>query len=176
MEEETYSEVIFTTTKDDETDSLNIYASLVLRDMENDETKLIGYANLYIFNEYRVDSWNELIDKADSISGDVLKVIDVLSRAKNNQEISGLIAVLDHIEIDERYRGKGNCSELVDKILEYLEYINAGYIGLIPARIYNDKVVHNEDKAINYYIKKGFKPISRRVGGNIVMGKALIYI
>lgn len=29
------------------------------------------------------------------------------------------------------------------------------------------------NKAINYYLDKGFKPISRRVGGYVVMGKSL---
>lgn len=48
-----------------------------------------------------VDSWNELIDNADLISEDVLEVIEVLSKAKDNEKISGLIVVLDHIEIDK---------------------------------------------------------------------------
>jgi ribosomal protein S18 acetylase RimI-like enzyme len=173
--EEDYSKVIFETIKDDESDSLNISASLVLMNVETEEEKSIGYANLYVFNEYRVYSWDELIDNADAISGDVLEVIDILSRARDNEDISGLIAVLDHVEIDKEYRGKGYCSELVDNVLEYLGYMDANYVGLIPARIYDDKVVQNEDEAIDYYIKKGFKPISRRVGGNVVMGKSLIY-
>lgn len=175
MDEETYLEVIFTTTKDDETDSLNIIASLNLINIENGgEPKTIGYSNLYIFNEYRVDSWIELIDNADAISGDVLEVIDILDKAKDNEEIYGLIAALDHVEIDGEYRGKGYCNELINKILEYLEYIGVNYIGLIPARIYYDRVVQNEEKAINFYSEKGFKPISRRVAGNIVMGKSLL--
>lgn len=171
---ESYSEVKFEIIKDEDSDSLNIIASLVLIDMETEEEKSIGYANLYLFNEYMVNSWNELIYNADSISGDVLEVVDILSKAKDNEEIYGLIAVLDNVEIDKEYRGKGYCSELVDNILEYLQYINVNYIGLIPARIYDDKIVQNEEKAINYYIEKGFKPISRRVGGNVVMGKSLL--
>lgn len=172
MEENTYSEVIFTTIKDDESDSLNINVSLTLTNIENDKTKSIGYANLYIFNEYKVDSWDELIYNADAISDDVLEVIDILNKAKSNEEINGLIAVLDHIEIHKEYRGKGYCSELVDKILEYLEYIDVNYIGLIPARIYDDRVVPNASNAIKFYIGKGFKPISRRIAGNVVMGKS----
>lgn len=171
---ESYSEVKFETVKDEESDSLNIIASLLLIDMETEEEKSIGYADLYLFNECMVNSWNELIYNADAISGDVLEVVDILSKAKDNEEIYGLIAVLDHVDIDKECRGKGYCSELVDNILEYLQYINANYIGLIPARIYDDKVVQNEDRAINYYIEKGFKPISRRVGGNVVMGKSLL--
>jgi hypothetical protein len=85
-----------------------------------------------------------------------------------------LIAVLDHVQIDENFRSKGYCSELIEKILEYLEYINVNYIGLIPARVYDDKVVQNEERSINYYIQKGFKPISRRLGGYLVMGKSLL--
>jgi GNAT superfamily N-acetyltransferase len=175
MGNETYTDVTFTTTMDlDESDSLNINVSLELVSFDTEERKQIGYANLNVFNEYRVNSWLELIDNADAISGDVLEVIDVLDKAKDNEEIYGLIAVLDHVEIDEEYRNKGYCSELINKILEYLEYINVNYIGLIPARIYNDDVVQNDDKAINYYIQKGFKPISRRVGGKVVMGKSLL--
>ncbi|MEW8956889.1 hypothetical protein [Clostridium sp.] len=176
MEDENYFEVIFTTIKDEELDYLSINATLVMKNIENEDEKSIGYANIYFFNEYRVDSWDDLIYSADSISGDVLEVIDVLSKAKDNEEISGLIAVIDHIEIDGEYRHQGYCGLLLEQMLEYFNYINVNYIGLIPARIYEDKVVQNEDKAIEYYIDKGFKPISRRVGGNVVMGKSLMYI
>jgi GNAT superfamily N-acetyltransferase len=175
MNEEMYADVTYTTTMDiDESDSLNIGVSLELVSFDTEERKEIGYANLYVFNEFRVNSWIELVDNADAISGDVLEVIDVLGKAKENEEIYGLIAVLDHVEIDENFRNLGYCGKLIDKIIEYLEYINVNYVGLIPARIYIDKVVQNEDKAINYYIQKGFKPISRRVGGNVVMGKSLL--
>lgn len=171
---EDYFEVIFTTTKDDELDYLNINAELIMRNPENEDEKSIGYANIYIFNEYRVDSWDDLIYNADAISGDVLEVIDVLSKAKENEEISGLISVIDHIEIDKEYRCQGYCSLFIDEILDYFNYIYVNYVGLIPARIYDHKVVQNEEKAIEYYINKGFKPISRRVDGNVIMGKSLL--
>lgn len=176
MVDENYFEVLFSTTKDEELDYLDISATLIMKNLENEDEESVGYANIYMFNEYRVNSWDDLIYNADSISGDVLEVIDVLSRAKDNEEISGLISVIDHIEIDKEYRCKGYCSLLLDKILDYFNYIDVNYIGLIPARIYDDEVVQNEDKAIEYYINKGFKPISRRVGGNVVMGKSLMYI
>ena len=172
--EESYIEVVFTTMKDNDSDSLNINAKLILSSLENDEDKSIGYANMYIFNEYRVNSWDELMDNADSISGDVLEVIDILSKANENEEIFGLVAVLDNIEIDKEYRNNGYCSELIDNILDYLGYIGTTYIGLIPARIYEDKVVQNDENAINYYMNKGFIPISRRIEGNIIMGKSLL--
>jgi GNAT superfamily N-acetyltransferase len=145
-----------------------------MKNIETEDEESIGYANMYMFNEYEADSWEELLYIADSISGDVLEVIDVLSKAKENEEISGLISVIDHIEIDKDRRGQGHCSFLIDKILDYFEYISVNYVGLIPARIYVDKVVQNENKAIEYYVNKGFKPISRRVAGNIVMGKSLL--
>lgn len=172
--EESYFDVVFTTVKDQGSYSLDVSASLILINVETDEEKLIGYANLYIFNEYMVCSWDELIDNADSISGDVQEVVLLLYKAKDNEDISGLIAVLDYIEINKEYRGMGYCSKLIDNIIEHLRYINANYIGVIPARIYDNKVVQNEDKAINFYISKGFKPISRRVGGNVIMGKSLL--
>jgi ribosomal protein S18 acetylase RimI-like enzyme len=172
--EDSYLTVEFTTIKDDESDSLNTGALLKSINFETEEEKDIGYANLYIFNEYRVESWNQLVDNADSISGDVLEVIDVLSKAKDNEDIYGLIAVLDHIEINREFRGNGYCGELIKYILEYLQYLDVNYIGLIPAKIYDDRILQNDDKAINYYIERGFKPISRRVGGNVVMGKSLL--
>lgn len=135
--EEQYLEVNFITQKEEEADVLNINACLQLIDIETGEGKTIGNSLLYIFNEYRLDSWYELMDNADSISGDVLEVIDVLHKAKENEEIYGLITVIDHIEIDKCYRKKGCSSELLDKIIDYLEYINVNYIGLIPARIYD---------------------------------------
>jgi len=102
MVDENYFEVLFSTTKDDELDYLDISATLIMKNLENEDEESVGYANIYMFNEYRVNSWDDLI--------------------------------------------------------------------------YDDEVVQNEDKAIEYYINKGFKPISRRVGGNVVMGKSLMYI
>lgn len=175
MEEEVYTDVTFVTTMNYyDTDVLNINIYLELVSFDTEERKKIGYANMFIFNESRANSWDELIYDADAISGDVLEVIDVLDKAKENEDIYGLVAVLDHIEIDENFRNKGYSTELIDKILEYLEYINVNYVGLMPGRIYADKVVQNEEKAINYYIQKEFKPISRKVHGNVVMGKSLL--
>lgn len=176
MEDTNYFEVIFITTKDEESDYLDIDATLIMKNLENENEKSVGYANIYVFNEYRMGSWDGVIYNADSISGDVLEVIDILSKAKDNEEISGLISVIDHIEIDKEYRGQGYCSLLLEKILDYFNYIDINYVGLIPARIYENKVVQNEERAIEYYINRGFKPISRRVGGNVVMGKSLMYI
>lgn len=172
--EESFLQVVFTTIIEEESDSLNVGALLKIINTETGSEKSVGYANIYIFNEYRVESWNELLDNADSISGDVLEVIDVLGKAKDNEGIDGLIAVLDHIEIDKEHRGNGYFGELFKQIIEYLQYIDVNYIGLIPAKIYDDRVIQNDERAIDYYIEKGFKPISRRVGGNVVMGKSLL--
>ncbi|MTK10606.1 MAG: hypothetical protein F8N39_00350 [Clostridiaceae bacterium] len=172
--EEYCTDVIFVTVKDDESDSLNINAKFVLSDAENEEEKDIGFASLYIFNEYRVNSWDDLIDNADSISGDVLEVIETLSTANENDEIFGLIAVLDHIEINKEYRNKGYSTEFLDKIAEYLEYIGVTYVGLIPARVYEDKVIQNDEGAMKYYINYGFVPIAKRIGDCIIMGKSLL--
>lgn len=35
-------------------------------------------------------------------------------------------------------------------------------------------VVQNDERVIEFYIKNGFKPLSRRVGGYVVMGKSLL--
>ena len=83
------------------------------------------------------------------------------------------IAVLDNIQIEEEYRGKGFCKKFTNKIIEQLKFINANYIGLIPARITERGVVQNDKSIIEFYIKNGFKSLSRRVDGNVVMGKSL---
>lgn len=101
---EDYFEVIFIIIKDDELDYFNINVELIMRNLENEDEKLIGYVNIYIFNEYWVDFWDDLIYNVDVILGDVLEVIDVLSKVKENEEISGLILVIDYIEIDKEYR------------------------------------------------------------------------
>ena len=128
MEEEIFVDVVFTTFMDDELDSLNIHASLELVSIETEERKTIGYANFYIFNEFRVDSWIELLDNADAISGDVLEVIDILDQAKENEEIYGLIAVLDHIEIDKDF-----CALLMVHTLSY----DKSYLGDLSPTLQN---------------------------------------
>lgn len=173
IDDNSYFDVSFETVVDSEGNYLNISAVLKMHNIENDEEKILGYANIYLFNEFMVDTWESLLYISDSISGDVLEVMYVLEKAKENEDIFGLIVVIDNIEIYNSYRNNGYGSILLDKIIEYFSYINVNYIGLIPARIYSDRTVNNEDKAIQYYINKGFKPLSRHLEGDLVMGKSL---
>lgn len=166
-------EAQFISVIDTESDSLNIGVTFSIVDYEKECNKQAGYANIQLFNKYRSNSWSELIDNADSISGDILEVIEILSKASDNEYIDGLIAVLDNIQIEEEYRGKGFCKKFTNKIIEQLKFINANYIGLIPARITERGVVQNDKSIIEFYIKNGFKSLSRRVDGNVVMGKSL---
>ncbi|NEZ75002.1 hypothetical protein EXM56_06565 [Clostridium botulinum] len=174
IDDNNYYDVLFETVLAPEGDCFNISAVLRMHNIEDDEEKILGYASIYLFNEFMLDTWDNLLDISDSISGDVLEVMYVLEKAKENENIFGLITVIDHIEIYNEYRNKGYSSILINKIIEYFNYINVNYVGLIPARIYSDRVVQNEDKAIQYYINKGFKPLSRHLDGDLVMGKSLI--
>lgn len=167
-----YYDVLFETAVDG--DYLSINAVLRRHSIGNDEEKILGYGNIYVFNEFMLYTWNNLLDIADSISGDVLEVMSVLEKAKENENIFGLITIIDHIEIYNEYRNKGYASILLNEIIGYFKYINVNYVGLIPAQIYSDKVVQNDDKAIQYYINKGFKTLSRYLDGNLIMGKSLI--
>lgn len=82
--------------------------------------------------------------------------------------------VLDEIQIRKEYIGKGYCIRFINKIIEYLQFVNANYIALIPAKRTEEGVVQNDERVIEFYIKNGFKPLSRRVGGYVVMGKSLL--
>lgn len=172
--EDFIEEVKFESLIDTESDSLSIGAKFNIIDYEKDYSELIGYANIQLFNQYKVSSWNELIDNADSISGDIYEVMYVLSKSYDNEEIYGLIAVLDKIEIEKKFRGKGYCIRFVNKIIEHLEFLDTNYIALIPAKRTENGFVQNDKSVIDFYIKNGFKPLSRRVGGNVVMGKSLL--
>jgi len=49
MVDENYFEVLFSTTKDEELDYLDISATLIMKNLENEDEKSIGYVNIYMF-------------------------------------------------------------------------------------------------------------------------------
>lgn len=169
-----YIEVIFDSILVKDEGYVESCVTITSIDYESDERLVVGSALIYLFNEYMVSDWDQLIYNADSISADVLEVIRVLEKAKNNEEIYGLIAIIEDIEISEEYRGHGYCNYAIDEINDYLEYIGVSYIGLIPARIYRDRVEQNNKKAIEFYTNKGFKPLAAKLGEKFVMGKSLL--
>lgn len=104
IDDNNYYDVLFETVADSEEDYFNISAVLRMHNIESDEEKILGYASIYLFNEFMFDTWDNLLDISDSISGDVLEVMYVLEKAKENENIFGLITVIDNIEIYNTYR------------------------------------------------------------------------
>lgn len=171
-----YLSAYFNSTKDKDMYYINMSSSFLLSvfDKEKDDYDdiNIGWAQLYLFNTDEA-GWYNTWDSADSISGDVEMVVSVLEKAKEREEIYGLIAVLDHIEIDEEYRKKGYGTSYLKEIIEYISFLNVDYLGLIPVLRKSGEYQYSE-KTNQFYIEKGFKPLATKLGEPHIMGLKLL--
>jgi len=172
--DEDYLSAVFTAERGESLDYYQVEAKLNLYDKFGGNFETVGHASIYTFNGYMVDSWDDFLSSADAASGDVLEVVDFLSKSVS-EEIYGMIAVLDRLEISEGHRNKGYSDAFLDEITNYLEFLNFNYMCLIPAMIDGGDVLPDEETDISYYISKGFKLLTRKMGGRYeVMGRSLL--
>lgn len=173
--DEDYLSAVFTAERGERLDYYQVEAKLNLYDKFGENFETVGSASIYTFNGYMVDSWDDLLNSEDAASGDVLEVVDFLSKSGASEEIYGLIAVLDRLEISEGHGNKGYSDAFLDEITNYLEFLNFNYMCLIPEMIDDGDAMTEGEPDISYYISKGFKLLASKMGGRYeVMGKSLL--
>src|SRR5690625_1045473 len=106
---DTYLEIDFYSSIDDESKFIEYNVEINSVHLDSFKRIQIGSAKFYLINVYRYPSWSDVIYSADSISGDLLFIIDSLTNMiEDESDFFGLLAVLDSLMIDEEYQGLGH--------------------------------------------------------------------
>ena len=121
--------------------------------------------------------WSDVIDLADSVSGDLHEITVTLAPMLEEDDVFfGKLAVVDSIKIDEEYRGQGHGSKAFTEIMKYLEILTFDYVALQPFPVeekQNQKLLKLLHELISYYEKFGFKIVNKKNNKQYIMGKNL---
>ncbi|MDG5789346.1 hypothetical protein QA612_17940 [Evansella sp. AB-P1] len=157
--------------KDLEEEYVEAELEIKVFDEKTDDEITVGSGQLYLFN-VSTCTWDYIWNVADSISGDVEVVVSALKSVHNREDIDGLIAVIDHLEINDEYRRKGYGTYFLQDVIKYLSFMNVDYVGLIPVLEEDGEYTYNE-RVYRFYVEKGFKPLVSDLGEKPIMGKKL---
>jgi len=163
-----------------ETEIIDVRVSLTLKNIHTDEETDIGDALLYFINTFRSNSWIDVIEQADVISGDLLTVISGLKQVlEEEEEYFGQLVVLDSILIKNEYRNKGYGEEAMVEILRYLELLSFDYIALL-AYPFEEKDKDNQlnqiKRLIRFYEQLGMNVVKDDKVTETIMGMNLNHI
>ncbi|QQK76508.1 GNAT family N-acetyltransferase [Salicibibacter cibarius] len=165
---------------DEETEFISYSVEFDLVNVNSDERTTIGYASLYFINTFSKNSWFDIRDAADGISGDMSHLIyeleDVLQQ---ESDFLGLLAILDHLQINKAYRGKGLGSKALIEIVEYLETLSIDYLALIPSAFEEkdeEKKQIDIQRLIKFYNKFHLEVVNKQCESKPIMGRNLNHL
>ncbi|WP_147534513.1 GNAT family N-acetyltransferase [Bacillus marasmi] len=134
--------------------------------------KKIGYIRFHVFNMFCFDDLDEIIDTADSISGDELYLIETFLETGNIILGQEKVLCLDAIKVDDKYRSKGYGITAIKDLIRFSRVLGIDYIILIPAPIegetFNEQRQEKVERLIHFYEKLDFELFSPGEGEPIM--------
>ena len=175
--EDYFLSVTYNSALDQETEFISCHVDFNLIDIITDETTRIGSASLYILNTFLKESWQDIFEAADSISGDLHHIVHNLSETlENESDFLGLLAILDRIQINEAYRGKGYGTKALTEIMKYLQVLRIDYLALIPTPFEEKdekKKQMGTERLVKFYEKFHLKVVKKIAESELIMGRNL---
>ncbi|GAA0321165.1 hypothetical protein GCM10008967_09630 [Bacillus carboniphilus] len=170
-----YVSVDFHSNLDVETEFI-IYCDVkvTLTNMFTDETTSIGSATLYLINTSE-QSWNSIFSATDDTSADLSQIVFNLSDISKTDYID-LIAILDRIQIDESFRGKGYGTEALSEIMKFLQVLKVDYLAVIPFPFEEEDKTSQDgiQKLIRFYGKFDLEVVKEVSETEYIMGRNFI--
>lgn len=133
---------------------------------ENGEEIKIGYSVVYIFEIY---DWIEILDQADSISGDVMYVISSLLDTIEAENMHGNIMVIDELYLEKSYDALEYRIFILEKVMNYSNSLNVRNVSFMNEAICKEKELYGE--YLNQYINLGFRPILEKGSKHFILTK-----
>lgn len=129
-----------------------------------DEQVQVGDAHFYLFNPQR-SSLESLAMYAGEISDGLGAVYRDLNHIPDIDDVFGLIAVFDDLQVAQEERNKGIGESFGQKMLEELRFLDVELLVVIPGYYTNTS---KQDEAYNkkiraYYKKNGFKRLRKNM-------------
>ncbi|MET3505699.1 hypothetical protein [Halalkalibacter oceani] len=133
---------------------------------DKDEEVKIGNSIIYIFE---LDDWIRVLDRADSISGDVFYVIESLYRTLEAENMYGRLMIIDEMIMSKKSDSLGARISFLEKIIEYVNLLGIENIGFMNEAIC--KELSNNGEYINNFIGLGFRPILMKESNHYTLVK-----
>lgn len=177
---DSFLSVDFNSSIDEESKFISCHAIISLINIENGNETNIGGACLYFINVYQYEDWSNVICRADSISGDMSSITYSLTNIiEEENDFFGLLAVVDSITIDKKYRGIGYGTEAFKEIIKYLEILSIDYIALQPFPFEEEsevKKISSIQKLVKFYKELEFNIVNKVSETQLIMGRNLNHL
>jgi len=136
---------------------------------EEDQPVKVGDAHFYLFNPQR-SSLESLAMYAGEISEGLGDVYRDLKHIPDIDDVFGLIAIFDDLQVVEAERNKGIGESFGQKLLEELRFLDVELLVVIPGYYTNTS---KQDEAYNkrirtYYKKNGFKRLRKNMDNPVM--------
>ncbi|MBT2581566.1 hypothetical protein [Planococcus sp. ISL-109] len=134
-----------------------------------EESAQVGDAHFYLFNPQR-SSLESLAMYAGEISEGLGDVYRDLKHIPDIDDVFGLIAVFDDLQVVEEERNKGIGESFGQKLIEELRFLDVELLVVIPGYYTNTS---KQDEAYNkriraYYKKNGFKRLKKNTDNPVM--------
>ncbi|MCC3356113.1 hypothetical protein [Bacillus sp. REN16] len=128
-------------------------------DDDLDEEIEIGHLSFNFYNTYAMDDDQELLFSADEISGDEEYMISAFIES---DFIGGKVITLDQITIFEQYDQAGLEEQILEKFIDFCNYMNFDYILVIAANPRKDE----DNEVIEFPLLKQYQELGfTKLGG-----------
>ncbi|MGM0897899.1 MAG: hypothetical protein ACQEV0_08365 [Bacillota bacterium] len=136
---------------------------------EKEEQAQVGDAHFYLFNPQR-SSLESLAMYAEDISEGLGDVYRDLKHIPDIDDVFGLVAVFDDLQVMEEERNKGIGESFGQKMLEELRFLDVELLVVIPGYYTNTS---KQDEAYNkkiraYYKKNGFRRLKKNMDNPVM--------
>jgi hypothetical protein len=132
---------------------------------EKDETESIASSLIYILKDQ-----GNLLDVADSISGDILFVAEAVKEMFGGMDLCSNYAFLDELTICKKAIDSLKLrSFFLNKVINYLKWINIDSFSFLNEAVCKDSSEDVNGKYLNRYLKLGCRPIMHRCDKNHII-------
>ncbi|MFK9090707.1 hypothetical protein [Bacillus salipaludis] len=159
---------------DEEYPYLDGWAKITLHDEEG-ISKDIGSISFTIFHSNTLDDSFLIHDIADSVSGDMVHLINGFHQFSRASEVSYYekVLCLNYIKIQKEYRKNSYGSFAISNIIKFSKILNVDFIILQPAPIEGEPEGIERKSIINrltkFYSKFGFETFTTNFGDPIMI-------
>ncbi|WP_456276512.1 hypothetical protein [Bacillus sp. AK128] len=159
-----YIDIDYSSTLDEETGVIQFSTSIKNYCFNTDSNEVVGSSSFSFYNFSLYEAWSDVMDIADSFSGDEYKLMvglkDILE-----EEMQGRGVLLNSINVEDQYQQTGIGTLAMEKLLSYWTVLGADFVVLQASPpIGNQSEADrgkNIERLVRFYESFGFEEINK---------------
>ncbi|MFN2778436.1 hypothetical protein ACINLE_04645 [Bacillus sp. z60-18] len=141
---------------------------------EKDELIEINVGSSQVFL-LQIEDWDSMYNIADSISGDVLYVMETLGQAIDNDDIYGKLLIIDEMFLKDSFESFEVRIMFLEKIIKKVSLLGVECVAFMNEAICKNQSEDVKASYLNEYLSLGFKPLVNKDYQHICLFKDLTY-